>query len=148
MTGGTPELRIVLDANVVVSAMIQPAGACGEIVRRIVNTERLRLVLSQPILDEFRRCLGYPRLARHLRMSEAEKEELLVSLEILAEKVDVADHQSEAICRDPGDEKYLVAAVVGRADHLVTGDEDLLVMKMIQRISILSPRDFLGKISA
>ncbi|MBI4026722.1 MAG: putative toxin-antitoxin system toxin component, PIN family [Verrucomicrobia bacterium] len=148
MTGVSRDLRIVLDANVLVSALIQPVGPSGVIVRRILSAEHLRLVLSQPIMDEFRRCLGYPRLAKHLHMSQTEMDELFVSLEVLAEKVDLTGRETEAPCRDPEDEKYLVTAVVGHADYLVTGDDDLLVMQMIRHIPILNPRDFLRKITS
>ncbi len=47
------------------------------------------------------------------------------------------------ICRDPDDEKYLEAAVGGRAQFLVSGDKDPLVLKKIHGIPVLSPRAFL-----
>ena len=49
------------------------------------------------------------------------------------------------ICRDPDDEKYLEAAVGGRAQALVSGDKDLLVLKTIHGIPVLSPRAFLSE---
>jgi putative PIN family toxin of toxin-antitoxin system len=143
-----PPVRIVLDANIFVSALIQPAGPSDEIVRRIAREDGLQIILTDAILDELRRCLAYPRLARQLRMSRTEIEEFLVALEILAEKVDVAGQKADVVCRDPKDEEYLVAAVVGRADYLVAGDADLLVLKTIRHISILRPRDFLNRMAA
>lgn len=47
------------------------------------------------------------------------------------------------ICRDPGDHKYLEAAVGGRAQALISGDKDLVVLKVIEGIPILTPRAFL-----
>jgi uncharacterized protein len=47
------------------------------------------------------------------------------------------------ICRDPNDEIYLEAAVGGKAKAIVTGDKDLLVLKKIQEIPILTPKAFL-----
>jgi uncharacterized protein len=51
------------------------------------------------------------------------------------------------VCRDPDDNKLLEIAVVGRADCLVTGDEDLLVLDPFQGIPILTPAGFLTTVS-
>lgn len=49
------------------------------------------------------------------------------------------------ICRDPDDEKYLEAAVGGNAHAIVSGDKDLLALKKVHGIAILSPRAFLSR---
>ena len=51
------------------------------------------------------------------------------------------------VCRDPDDDELLEIAVVGRADCLVTGDQDLLVLDPFQRIPILTPAGFLATVS-
>jgi predicted nucleic acid-binding protein len=51
------------------------------------------------------------------------------------------------VCRDPDDDKLLETALVGRADCLVTGDRDLLVLHPFQRIPILTPAGFLASLS-
>jgi len=48
------------------------------------------------------------------------------------------------ICRDPDDDKLLETAVLGRADCIVTGDQDLLILGSYQRIPILTPAEFLS----
>jgi predicted nucleic acid-binding protein len=50
-------------------------------------------------------------------------------------------------CRDPDDNKLLEIAVVGRADCLVTGDQDLLILDPFQGIPILTPAGFLTTVS-
>lgn len=47
------------------------------------------------------------------------------------------------VCRDPKDHIFLEAAVGGKAEHLVSGDKDLLVLKGIRGIPIVSPGIFL-----
>lgn len=47
------------------------------------------------------------------------------------------------VCRDPDDDNILAAAVSANCDCVITGDEDLLVLKAYEGIDILSPRDFL-----
>jgi predicted nucleic acid-binding protein len=46
-------------------------------------------------------------------------------------------------CRDKKDDKFLELAVSGNASHIITGDEDLLVLNPFRGISILTPRQFL-----
>ena len=46
------------------------------------------------------------------------------------------------VCRDPDDDHILASAVSGKVDCLLTGDEDLLVLKNFQGIPILKPSDF------
>jgi uncharacterized protein len=50
------------------------------------------------------------------------------------------------VCRDPNDDKFLEVAVNGRADTLITGDTDLLVLDPFERIPIITPADYLSKI--
>ena len=46
-------------------------------------------------------------------------------------------------CRDPGDDMLLETALLGRADCVITGDQDLLVMSPFQGIPILTPAEAL-----
>lgn len=49
------------------------------------------------------------------------------------------------ICRDPKDDKFLDVAIASYADYLITGDEDLLVLKSIGDTAIITPRAFIEK---
>ena len=48
------------------------------------------------------------------------------------------------LCRDPKDNKFLELAVNGKADYLISGDQDLLILNPFQEISILSPQVFIS----
>ena len=48
-------------------------------------------------------------------------------------------------CRDPKDNKFLELALIGKATHIVSGDEDLLVLHPFRGISILTPQSFLAQ---
>jgi len=47
------------------------------------------------------------------------------------------------ICRDPRDNKFLELAVDGKAQIIITGDQDLLILNPFENIDVLTPRDFL-----
>ncbi len=58
----------------------------------------------------------------------------------------IAPQLTITACRDPKDNKFLEVAVAGRADVIVSGDKDLLVLHPLQGIAIESPRDFLARL--
>lgn len=137
-----PPLRAVLDANVIISALIRPDSAPGRTLRAAVEGMTVRLVTSEPLLAELRAALKYPRLQRYLKMSKQDKEEIVILLEQIADPVRIADHPALEICRDPDDESYLRTAMAGRADYIVSGDGDLLDLKAVEHIQIVTPADF------
>jgi hypothetical protein len=133
-------ISAVLDTNVIASAVLIRGGIEDRVLRAWF-TGQYRLVLSAPILKEVRRVLEYPRIRARRWMSDEETGQLL---ERLAESsVLVEGKQQLRICRDPADDKFVVAAVEGKADYIVTGDADLLDLGKYQDSEIVTPRQFL-----
>lgn len=137
-----PALRIVLDANVIVSALIRPDSTPGRILRAAVAESAVRMVTSHPLLEELRAVLEYPRLQRYLKMSRQDKEAFVILLEQIADPVNIGDFPAPGICRDPDDEVYLQTALAGRADYIVSGDQDLLDLHVLNDLPIILPADF------
>ncbi|MDZ4200249.1 MAG: putative toxin-antitoxin system toxin component, PIN family [Kiritimatiellia bacterium] len=135
-------LRTVLDANIVISALIRTDSAPGRILRAAVEGTTVRMLTSEPLLAELRATLDYPRLQRYLKMSAQDREAFVTLLEQVADPVRIADHPAPGICRDPDDELYLQTALAGRADYVVSGDSDLLDLKAVEHIPIISPAEF------
>ena len=134
--------RVVLDANVIVSALIRPDSAPGRILRAAVDGRAVLLVTSAPLLSERLAVLSYPRLQRYLKIDVQERQAFVVLLEQIAEPVSLAHHPETGTCRDPADEPYLQTAVAGRADCIISGDRDLLDMQEIDGIPIATPAEF------
>lgn len=137
-----PAVRIVLDANVIISALIRPQSAPGRILRTTVEDRTVRLVTSALLLEELRAVLEYPRLQRYLKMSRQDKEEFVILLEQVADPINIDDFPALGICRDPDDEPYLQTALAGRADYIVSGDQDLLELRLVEHVEIVQPADF------
>jgi putative PIN family toxin of toxin-antitoxin system len=136
-------VRAVLDANVFVSALIRPESPPGRILHAWLDRGAFGLVLSTAILDEVRRALAYPRLRRYLRLSDGEIETLLSKVQIQADFVEGLSH-IEAVHADPGDDKYVVAALEGRANFIVSGDRHLLALGEYEDARVISPAEFLS----
>ena len=131
----------VLDANVVVSAVLSPAGTPANVLKAW-RAERFGLVLSLAILEEIYRVLHYPKIAVRHQWSEAQIRtfvDLLASQAVLTPGI----LNLSVIADDPADDRYLECAMEGHADFLVTGDRLLLNLGVYQHITILTPRAFL-----
>ena len=121
-------IRAVLDANIYVSACIRPQGPPGRILRRLLDDQSFQLVGSGAIFDEVRRSLAYPRVRRYLSLSHEEIDRWVIALALIAEPTEGC-LKLRAVENDPDDDKYLVAALEGRAGYLVSGDSDLLELQ-------------------
>lgn len=129
-------MRVVLDTNVLVASIVAD-GLCRDLVR--VRVCPHTIITSKPLLDELRRTL------RVKFKADPDKLPLLSALHEQAEIVAPA-LLGERVCRDKDDDVVLATALAGKAEIIVTGDDDLLVLKRFRGIRILSPRQFLESI--
>jgi putative PIN family toxin of toxin-antitoxin system len=116
-------LRVVLDSNVLISGLAYPGSIPGHIVS-IWRQGGLDVVLSRYILDEIANVL--PRLSR-IQLTPNEIRDLVDSLMFLADVVE-PDADQDPTLRDPADQQVLGTLRASRADYLITGDKDLLVL--------------------
>jgi hypothetical protein len=113
-------------ANVLVSAVLNPAGVPGQIFDEW-RAERFALLASAPILEEIARVLEYPRIARGHRWPHAKVREFVAELGHIA-MVTPGEITLNVVRNDPDDNRYLECVVEGAADYLVLGDQDLLAL--------------------
>ena len=132
--------RVVLDTNVLISAALQPNGVPRAVVDAIRAVHGV-LLFSDETFDELRTRLRRLKFDRYV--SHRGRSVFLAQLEAVSERVSIAG--TKLGCRDPEDDKLLETALIGEADCIVTGDQDLQVMSPFQNIPILSPTDFLGQ---
>jgi putative PIN family toxin of toxin-antitoxin system len=116
-------LRVVLDTNVLVSALAYPVSIPGRILNACREGE-VDLVLSRYILDEMVRVL--PLLPR-ITLTPAEIRDLADSFLFLVEIVEPSS-ELEATLRDQADQLVLGTLRAAQADYLVTADKDLLAL--------------------
>ena len=131
-------MTVVLDTNVLVAALVAE-GLCREVVHRAV---RMRvLATSTDLLEELDTTLG-----RKFRITPA----TTAFLKGLRQQIRLVEPQqlSKPVCRDRDDDVVLATAVAARADVIVTGDQDLLVLVSFEGIAIVSPRQFLERLDA
>jgi putative PIN family toxin of toxin-antitoxin system len=134
-------VRVVLDANVLISGTITPGGLSG----RILDAWRAQsfvLCTGGPITQELSDAIGDPNLNRRYRELATAGTDLVEALRIAA----AWPHRPVepiTIARDPKDNMVLECAIGCEADLIVTNDDDLLALKAHEGIGIVSIRDFL-----
>jgi putative PIN family toxin of toxin-antitoxin system len=134
-------MRVVLDTNVVVSAVMSARGAPNAIVRAWANDE-FQWLVNASIIAEYADVLTRPDIIRYIRLTTAEIEHLLAALSA-CEHVSEHDPVTGAVAADPDDEPFLTCAVHGNADVLVSGDAHLTALKAYRGIPIVTPAVFL-----
>jgi putative PIN family toxin of toxin-antitoxin system len=130
--------RVVVDANVFVSGIIQSSGFPFRILKAW-EQDLFLLVSSLPMIDEITRVLRYPRIQKKYAVDDATIKGIVGSL--LRYSVLVTDLPDvKEIADDPADNKVLATAVAGEAETIVTGDSHLLRLSQYRDIQIVTPR--------
>jgi hypothetical protein len=137
-------LKVVLDANIFVSAVLKPHSDLARIFE-LIKEDRIKLILSDDILSEIRTVLLYPKIRKRHRRTPKEIDKFLkktVRVSIVA----LGKTKVEEIKDDPEDNKYLSAALEERADFIISGDHHLKDLRIFHGIRILDPSTFLNLI--
>lgn len=140
--------RVLLDTNVLISYLLKPEvyGVMGTIISAFVQ-DRIILLVPERLLEELLLTVNNkPSLAERIPLNELQ--EFVHILRAYAESVARIQDPIPAVTRDPKDDYLLAYALVGKASHLVTGDNDLLVLQdVIDEIQILTPRAFVEQLN-
>jgi len=134
-------MRLILDTNLWVSFLI---SSKFEKLDELLFNQKSKLLFSQELLEEFVAVAKRPKLRKYI--SKDELEDLLEIIDEVAEFVNVTSEITE--CRDPKDNFLLSLAVDGKADYLLTGDKDLLVLKKIGKTEIRTISEFFDVIDS
>ena len=126
-------MRIVIDTNVVVSALVFSGGNLGWL-RTAWQTGLVKPLASKAVVDELIDVLKYPKFG----IDAGERRQMLAEYLPYCEVVTPSRKHAGLTCRDPDDIKFLQLAVEGSAEFLVTGDSDLL-SATVQGVVVITP---------
>lgn len=132
-------MRVVLDTNIVVSALLFPTGQVTWL-RDLWTARRILPLVCRATVRELIRVLAYPKLG----LDEDDIQAVLGAYLPLTETVDATDDPMAGLplCRDPHDQVFLVLALVGRAEVLVSGDIALRELGGQLPFAIEAPAEF------
>jgi len=127
----------VLDSNVILSAALFKKSAPRQALDKALAIAQI--LISAPTFAELEDIFNRPKFDKYL--SKSARTEFINDLIEMVENVEII--QSIRTCRDPKDDKILELAVNGKAEYIITGDRDLLILNPFQNIAIISIQDFL-----
>ena len=130
-------MRAVFDTNVLVSALLFEQSTPAQAFFAVLQDGEV--LISAALAYEISTILQRKKFDRYL--SEEHREAFLIALVQTSTLVEVT--KTITACRDPKDNMLLELAVSGKADVIVTGDSDLLVLHPFEKIDILRPEAFL-----
>ena len=133
-------MRVVLDTNILFSALLSPQGSSGAIYKAW-RASKFQLITSTIQLEELRRASRYPKFKAILKPAQIGT--LINNLQnaIVLDKLPV---NSNIKIDDPNDAFLVSMTIAGEADYLVTGDHraGLLQKKNINQTRIVTPTIF------
>jgi putative PIN family toxin of toxin-antitoxin system len=137
-------MRVVLDANQFISAVLVPLGHPAQILQAW-RAGRFELALSPAILSEVRRVLLYPRLQKKHGWDEKQIDDFMAGI-IEAATLMPGTLSVQAVPDDPTDDKYVACALEASAQYIVSGDQHLTRLKRYQGVEIVTPASFIESV--
>jgi len=138
-------MKITLDTNVLVSALILKEAQLAALLDIILTFPEIELVLSDPILAEFKEVLSRPEVKERFEYS---KREINTFVDAICGVATLVEPRSDfrVVIDDPKDDVIINTAYDGKVDFIVSGDAQLLKLKSFREIRIVKPRTMLDTI--
>ncbi|WP_290860538.1 putative toxin-antitoxin system toxin component, PIN family [Flavobacterium sp.] len=130
--------RVIVDTNLWISFLL--SKDYGKL-DKLFNAENLILLFSRELLDEFAEVARRPKFKKYFSITDLN--ELLTEIHSRAEFIDVTSVIN--LSRDEKDDFLLALAKDGKADFLITGDNDLLELEKFEKTNILTMANYLQK---
>jgi putative PIN family toxin of toxin-antitoxin system len=127
--------RAVLDTNIIVSSAL---GGALVLVLEKWDQGKFTVIVTTDILDEYFQVISRPKF----RLKQETIDKITRYIYQFSEFV-VPEERIHVIEADPKDDKFLEAAIAGKVDFIVSGDNHLLELKEFRSIPIISGREFL-----
>jgi uncharacterized protein len=135
-------MKTVLDANIFVSALLRGGNPLAVTQRAARGLDKL--FFTDAIINEVERVLKKPKL----HLGEYDVKRIVTRVEHIGKKVSISPQRRvKGVCRDPKDDMYLECAIAAGADYIISGDNDLLVLKEYGGVKIVNARSYLDIVS-
>lgn len=130
-------MEVIFDTNVFISAFVTE-GLCSKILLRAKDNQ-FELYTCPFIIQEFKE-----KLENKFSTTKAESQGALALIREISFIVNPDENNItvKGVCRDSDDDIIIACALAAKADYIVTGDPDLLVLKNYKSIKIVNPREF------
>ena len=132
------KIKIILDTNIWISYLISKNNNQWD---TLIFSDKIQIIYSEKLLNEFIEVTQRDKFRKFISLDDLEVIlNYLGDFAIFVENIE----KKYTPCRDLKDNFLLDLAVTAEADFLVTGDKDLLEIKTLENVKILSPTDFIN----
>lgn len=131
--------KIIIDTNIWISFLI---GKELQDLKDLIVSEKIKVITTDQLINEIKLVTSRDKLKKYFNQDKVS--DLISLLDILADKVKIK--KIDKICRDPKDDFILALSKESRANYLITGDKDLLEIKVYGRTKIVTVKQFKEKI--
>lgn len=131
--------KIIIDTNIWISFLI---GKELQDLKDLITNEKVKVITTDQLINEIRLVTSREKLKKYFNQDKVT--DLISLLDILADKVKIK--KIDKISRDPKDDFLLALSKESRANYLITGDKDLLDIKVYGRTKIVTAKQFKEKI--
>ena len=139
-------IKAVLDTNVIISSTISTDSHLTKILD-FWRERKFDMITTPAILEEIREVLFRPVMKKYRKFSD--EETLIFLLKLEKETTLISPTLAlKVVDKDPADDKFIIAAIEGLADYIVSGDQHLLELKKYENIKIISPKEFVEILEA
>ena len=132
-------IRLVLDTNVLISGTFW-RGSSSQVIKQIEDRKAL-LILSQEIWKEYMKVLDLEEIRRKVAQHRERKS---AALKLTSLGIFIIPKERIRIVEDPDDDKFIEAAVAGKAKYIITQDKTFLKVKKFRNIKTITPEEFLA----
>lgn len=131
----TVPLRLVLDTNIVISALLW-RGVPRTLLDHATKDQGVELYSSEAMLDELRHSLGYRKFEKRLASAEVSVDEAVLLYRVLVNTL-IPSETRGLVPRDPKDDIVAGTAIAAKAHAIVSGDKDLTSLEQVAGIAVL-----------
>ncbi len=131
--------KVILDTNLWISFLISKRF---DFIDGLLLEGKIKLIFSKELIEEFSTVVRRPKFEKYFTNDNIE--DLLRLFDEFGKLIEVSSSIDE--CRDFKDNFLLSLAIDGKADYLITGDDDLLIIKNIKKTKIINWADFIKEL--
>ena len=129
------KLKIILDTNVLISFLISKEL---NFLDELFFSTNVKLLFSKESLHELFEVIERPKISKYF--TSIKQDSLFNQLNQVSLLIETKSKIN--VCRDPNDDFLLILAKDGKADYLITGDKDLLILNPFNKTKICTPTEF------
>lgn len=132
-------IKFVVDTNVLVSSILIRKSSSDAALKKARSLGKL--LFSEATFQELQTVLNRSKFDKYVSLTI--RSEFMFRLRLESELIEIIEQVN--LCRDTKDNQFLEVAMNGNADYLITGDQDLLVLRPFQEIQIMTVHEFLSE---